>query len=183
MTRQDAMHILDTFLKNENLRKHCFAVEACMRLYARKYNQDEEMWGIVGLLHDFDYEIHPELEQHPADGAPILREKGVPEEVILAILAHAPHTGTARMKPIEHASFACDEVTGLIVAAALVRPNKTLAEVTAESVMKKFNEPSFAKNVDRENIRKGAEELGVSLAEHLTNCLTAMQGIHETLGL
>lgn len=183
MTRDDAQAILDEYLKKENLRKHCRAHEACMRFYAKKFGEDEEKWGIVGLLHDFDYEIHPTLDQHPRDGAPILRARGVPEDIIRAILAHGEHPDLPRETRMEKASFAIDELTGLIVAAALVQPNKTLKDVTPESVLRKFKDRHFAAGVNRENIREGARLLNVSLEEHITNCLRAMQEIHNELGL
>ncbi|MFA6512147.1 MAG: HDIG domain-containing metalloprotein [Patescibacteria group bacterium] len=183
MTRDEAVAILDEYLQNKNLRSHCRAVEACMRSYARKFGEDEELWGVTGLLHDFDYELNGEQHHHPKDGAPILRQKGVPENIVRAILAHDDDPGFVRETMMEKACYATDTITGLIVAVALVRPNKKLEEVTTESVLKKYKDPGFSRNVNRENIAQGAALLGVTLEEHIGNCLQAMQSIHEELGL
>ncbi len=183
MTRQDAWALLTEFTKNPNLIKHALAVEAAMRAYARKFGEDEEKWGIVGLIHDFDYEQHPTLEEHPFAGAKILEERGWPDEIIRAVLAHADHTGVKRESLMEKALFAVDELTGLIVAVALVRPTKSILDVTVESVKKKWKEKSFAAGVKREDIERGAQELGVPLDEHISIVLEAMKGIASELGL
>ena len=182
MTRDEALEILHEFTTNENLRKHGYAVEAAMRAYARKLGEDEERWGIVGLLHDFDWEIHPTLEEHPAKGAEILRDRGVDEETIGDIQAHAPHTGTPRDTPVRKAIFAVDELSGFIVAVALVRPTG-LDGMKPKSVRKKLKDKSFAAAVNREDITAGAEELRVDLSEHIAFVIEAMQGISDELGL
>jgi len=183
MNRQDAWALLTEFTKNPNLIKHALAVEAAMRAYARKFGEDEEKWGIVGLIHDFDYEQHPSLEEHPFAGAKILEERGWPKDIIKAVLAHADHTGVKRESLMEKALFAVDELTGLIVAVALVRPTKSILDVTVESVKKKWKEKSFAAGVKREDIERGAQELGVPLDEHIGVVLEAMKGIASELGL
>lgn len=183
MTRTEAYSILTEYTKNPNLIKHALAVEAGMRAYARKFNEDEEKWGVVGLLHDFDYEIHPTLDLHPQKGSEILRQKGVSEEIIRAILSHANHTGVPRQSLMEKTLFACDELAGFITAAALVRPSKKIAEVEVGSVKKKFKDKAFARQVSREDIFKGAEELGISIEEHIDTVLKGMQAIAEELGL
>ena len=137
MNRSESLEIVHEFVKNENLVRHMLAVESAMRFYARRLDQDEEVWGITGLLHDFDWEIHPNLEKHPQDGAPILRSRGVPEEIVRAILSHADHTGVSRQSLMEKALYACDEITGLVVAVALVRPSRSLHDLTSKSVKKK----------------------------------------------
>lgn len=186
--REEALALLKEYTKNENLIKHMLAVEAAMRAYAKKFRQDEEQWGIVGLLHDFDYEKYPNQEHHPTDGHPsvgvkILRERGFPEEICQAILGHANYTGVPRESLMAKALYACDDLTGLIVAVALVRPSKKIAEVTVESVKKKWNDKAFARGVNREDIERGAQELGVPLDEHIDTVLKAMQGIADRLGL
>jgi len=188
LNREAALRLVREHTKNENLIKHMLAVEAAMRAYARKYGEDEEKWGIVGLLHDFDYEKFPNQEHHPTEGHPswgvqLLREKGYPDDVCEAILAHADYTGVPRESLMAKALYACDELTGLIVAVALVRPNKKISEVTVESVLKKWNDKSFARGVSREDIERGAQELGVPLDGHIQTVLEAMQGIAEELGL
>jgi predicted hydrolase (HD superfamily) len=159
------------------------AVEAAMRFYAHKYGEDEEKWGITALLHDFDWEIHPTMEDHPLAGEPILREHGVPEEIIHAVLSHAPHTGIPRETLMEKALFACDEVTGLITAVALVRPSRALYDLKPKSVKKKWKDRSFAAGANREEIEQGAAELGVPLWDHVANVIEAMNGIAEELDL
>jgi putative nucleotidyltransferase with HDIG domain len=183
MTRTEAYALLTEYTKNPNLIKHGLAVEAVMRQYAELYQQDSEEWGIVGLLHDFDYEIHPTADEHPQKGAVILRQRGVSEEIIDAILAHAPHTGEPRDTQLKKAIFASDELAGLVVAVALVRPNKLLSEVTVESVMKKLNQPSFAAKVNRDEIHQGTAELGVPLEKHVQTVIESLQAIHSELGL
>jgi len=183
MNREEALAIVKEYIKNENLIHHMLAVEAAMRFYAEKFNEDVEKWGITGLLHDFDWEIHPTLEGHPSEGAPILRERSVPEEIVRAVLSHADHTGVPRVSLMEKALFACDEITGLIVAVALVRPSRALYDLTYQSVKKKWKDRSFAAGANREEIAKGTEEFGVDLWEHTCNVITAMQSIAPELGL
>jgi putative nucleotidyltransferase with HDIG domain len=183
MTRDEANAIVQEYVKNENLIRHMLSVEAAMRFYAEKYGEDVEMWGMSGLLHDFDWEIHPTLEQHPQDGIPILRERGVPEEIVRAIQSHADHTGVPRQTLMEKALYACDEITGLIVAVALVRPSKSLHDLKVKSVKKKWKDRSFAAGANREEISGAAEELGVPLWEHVDNVIQAMLGIAPQLGL
>ena len=183
MNRDQAIAIVREYVKNENLIRHMLAVEAAMRFYARKYAEDEELWGVTGLLHDFDWEIHPTLEQHPVDGAPILREHGVPEITVRAILSHADHTGIPRETLMERALYACDEITGLIVAVALVRPSRSLHDLKVKSVKKKWKDRSFAAGANREEISAAAEEFGVELWEHVGNVIEAMRTIAPELGL
>ncbi len=183
MTREEAYALLTEYTKKENLIKHALAVEAAMRAYARKFGEDEEAWGIVGLLHDFDYEKYPSLEDHPFKGAEILREKGYPEEWIEAILGHAEHTGVPRKTNMAKALFAVDELCGFITAVALVRPDKKLDSVKVKSVKKKLKDKAFARQVSREDIRKGAEELGVDLDEHIAFVLEAMKSVADKLDL
>ncbi len=182
-SKDEAQAILDEWTKNKNLKKHGYAVEAAMRAYAEKLGGDAEQWGVVGLLHDFDYERYPQMEDHPWRGVEYLRERGYPEDLLEGVLAHAEHTGAERDTPMKKAIFAVDELTGLIVAVALVRPSKKLADVTVESVLKKWDEKRFAAGVDRKLIEQGAEELGVPLEDHIETVLTAMQGISDKLGL
>ncbi|HEX77581.1 MAG TPA: HDIG domain-containing protein [Dehalococcoidia bacterium] len=183
MNREQAFALLREYTKNESLIKHALAVEAAMRAYARKYGEDEEKWGITGLLHDFDYEVHPTLDKHPAEGAKILRERGYPEDVIRAILAHGEALGMERNTLMEKSLFAVDELTGLITAAALVRPGRSIMGMEANSVRKKMKDKAFARSVRREDILKGAEELGVDLNEHIAFVIQAMQSIASELGL
>lgn len=183
MTRDEAFAILTEFTKNPNLIKHGLGVEASMRFYARKFHEDEELWGITGLLHDFDYEIHPTMPDHPMKGSAILREREIPEEIIHGILAHATFTGEPRDTMMKKTIFAADELSGFIVAVALVQPDKKLASVKVESVLKKLKVPSFAAKVNREEIQQGAEELGLPLEVHVANVLAGLQERHETLGL
>ncbi len=183
MTHDEAYAIVQEYVKNENLIRHMLSVEAAMRFYAEKYSEDVDMWGMSGLLHDFDWEIHPTLEQHPQDGIPILRERGVPEEIVRAIQSHADHTGVPRQTLMEKALYACDEITGLIVAVALVRPSKSLHDLKVKSVKKKWKDRSFAAGANREEISGAAEEFGVPLWEHVDNVIQAMLGIAPQLGL
>ena len=183
MERSEALAIVREFVKNENLVKHMLSVEAAMRWYAEKMGEDVELWGVVGLLHDFDWEIHPTLEGHPVKGAPILREKDVPEEIVRAILSHADHTGIPRDSVMEKALFACDEITGLITAVALVRPSRSLMDLKVKSVKKKWKDKSFAAGANREEIEQGAEEFGVELWEHVGNVIEAMRRVAPELGL
>lgn len=183
MNRSDAYAIVTEFVKNPGLVNHMLSVEAAMRFYAAKYGEDPEPWGLVGLLHDFDWEIHPTLEQHPQLGAPILRERGVPEDLIRSIQSHADHTGVPRETLRDRALFACDELTGLVTACALVRPSKSLHDLTAKSVKGKWKDKAFAAGVNRADIEQGAQALGVDLTEHITNVITAMRAIAPELGL
>ncbi|UCD43126.1 MAG: HDIG domain-containing protein [Chloroflexota bacterium] len=182
MNRENALAIVEQYVSNENLIRHMLAVEAAMRFYANKYDQDAELWGNTGLLHDFDWEIHPTLEEHPQAGAPILRENGVPEEIIRAILSHADHTGVPRETLMEKALLACDEITGLITAVALVRPSRSLDDLKVKSVKKKWKDRSFAAGADREEIARAVEDFGVDLWEHTTNVILAMRTIGTELG-
>ena len=182
MNRENTLAIVEQYVTNENLIRHMLAVEAAMRFYANKYDQDAELWGNTGLLHDFDWEIHPTLEEHPQAGAPILREKGVPEEIIRAILSHADHTGVPRESLMEKALMACDEITGLITAVALVRPSRSLDDLKVKSVKKKWKDRSFAAGADREEIARAVEDFGVDLWEHTTNVILAMRTIGTELG-
>ena len=185
MNRAEAYAIVTEFVKNQNLINHMLAVEAGVRAYARKHGEDEDDWGMVGLLHDFDWEIHPSLDEHPMDGAPILRERGVPEDVIQSILSHASEaTGVARESLRDKALYAVDELTGLITAVTLVRPSKNIADVKIKSVKKKWKDRAFAAGVNREDVEQGCEELGVDLwTEHVPLVLEDMQGIASELGL
>ena len=181
--RDEAQNILDEWVSNKNLKKHAYAVEASMRAYALRLGYDPQRWGVVGLLHDFDYEKYPDLENHPFKGVEYLKEKGYADELIQGILAHAEHAGVKRDTDLKKAIYAVDELTGLIVAVALMRPSKKIADVTVDSVMKKWKEKSFAAGVDRKMIEIGAGELGVPLEEHIDVVLKAMQGVAEKLGL
>jgi putative nucleotidyltransferase with HDIG domain len=183
VNRAEALALVREYVKNENLVRHMLAVEAALRDYAPRYAEDPELWGLAGLLHDFDWEIHPTLEQHPQEGAPILRQRGVPEMVVQCILSHADHTGVPRDSAMRKALYACDEITGLITAVTLVRPSRAVAEVTVSSVRKKWKDGRFAANVDRGDIERGAAELGVELWEHVGNVLGSMQRIAPELGL
>jgi putative nucleotidyltransferase with HDIG domain len=181
MNRDQAFNLLQEYTENENLIKHALAVEAAMRTYALRFGEDEQKWGITGLLHDFDYEKFP--QEHPIKGAEILEELGYPEDVIHAIKAHADFTGVPRESLLDKTLFAVDELTGLIVATALVQPSKSLGEVKVKSVRKKMKDRSFARGVNRDDIAKGVEGLGVELSEHIGTVLEAMQGIADQLGL
>jgi putative nucleotidyltransferase with HDIG domain len=183
MNRQQAWEILCEYTKTENLRKHALAVEACVVAYARKFGEDETKWSVTALLHDFDWEIHPEAPAHPLKGEPILAERGVDEEIRRAVLSHAGYTGVSRDSLLEKALFACDELAGFIIAVALVKPSRSLAEVDARSVRKKMKDKAFARSVNREDIVNGAAALGVDLDEHIGLCVTAMQGRARELGL
>jgi len=188
LNREEAWQLLCEYTRNENLRKHALAVEACVRAYARKHGADEHLWGVAALLHDFDYEQWPNPERHPTEGHPsrgskILRERGYPEEIVRAILSHADYTGVPRQTPLEHVLFACDELAGFLTACALVQPGKTLAEVRTDSVKKKLKDKAFARGVNRQDVLKGVEELGIPLEEHIEFCLAAMRSIAGELGL
>ena len=182
-SRDTAWALLTEYTKSESLRKHALAVEIAVCGYARKFGEDENLWGLVGLLHDFDYERWPSLEDHPYRGAEILRERGYPEVLIRAIMSHSDETGVVRQSRLEHTLFACDELAGFITAAALVRPSKSVLDLEAKSVKKRMKDKAFARGVSRDDLRKGAEELGLSLDEHITNVITSMRSSAETLGL
>jgi putative nucleotidyltransferase with HDIG domain len=183
MERTEAIQIVHEYVKNESLVRHMLAVEAAMRFYAARLGEDQDLWGITGILHDFDWEIHPTLEEHPVAGAPILRGRGVPEVIVRAVLSHADHTGIARTTLLEKALYACDEVTGLVTAVALVRPSRSLYDLEASSVKKKWKDRAFAAGANREEIAKSAEEFGVELWEHVGNVILAMRTIAPELGL
>ncbi len=183
ITRDVAMSILNKYVKSESLIHHALAVEAAMAFYAEKFNEDVELWRAVALLHDFDWEIHPTLEEHPQKGASILRELGVPEEIIKAVLSHADHTNEPRDSLMKKALYACDEICGLITAVALVRPSKSLYDLEVSSVKKKWKDKAFAAGANREEIARGAEELGIDLWEHVGNVIQAMRRIAPELGL
>jgi putative nucleotidyltransferase with HDIG domain len=181
--REEAYALLTEYTKNENLVKHALAVEAAMRWYARRFGDDEDEWGVVGLLHDFDYERYPTAEDHPFRGAEILRERGVDERLVRTILSHADHTGVPRDTVMAKALFAVDELTGFITAVALVRPSKKVEEVKPKSVKKKMKDKAFARAVSREDIREGARLLDLELDEHIQNVTDAMTSIAPDLGL
>ncbi|MBT3241347.1 MAG: HDIG domain-containing protein [Chloroflexi bacterium] len=181
--RAEALEIVNEFIQNEGLFRHMLSVEAAMRFYARKFGEDEDLWGVIGLLHDFDWEIHPSLEKHPHAGAVILREKGVTEEIIQIILSHADHTGVPRDSLVRKTLYACDEITGLITATALVRPSKAIKDVKIKSIKKKWKNLSFAAGTNREEMFEAFEDFGIEQWAHVGNVLEAMQGIAESLGL
>jgi putative nucleotidyltransferase with HDIG domain len=181
--RTSAWNLLTEFTQSESLRKHALAVESCMRAYARKFGADEHLWGVVGLIHDFDYEKYPTAQEHPFRGNEILKERGYSDEIRRAIMSHADYTGVTRETPMEKALFACDELAGFITAVALVKPGKSLAEVDAKSVRKKMKDKAFARSVCRDDIMKGARELGVDPDEHIAFCVEAMKGVARELGL
>ncbi len=194
--RESAWCLLTEFTQSESLRKHALAVEACMRACSRKFAagsanpeapvlglSEEDVWGIVGLVHDFDYEKYPSLEDHPYKGNEILKERGWPEVITRAIMSHAEYTGVTRDTPMEKALFACDELAGFITAVALIKPGKSLAEVDTKSVRKRMKDKAFARKVNRGDIITGAAALGVDLDEHIGFCIEALQGIADALGL
>jgi len=183
LTREQAWEILCEFTKSDGLRKHALAVETCVTAYARKLGEDEAKWSVTALLHDFDWEIHPQLPDHPIKGEPILAERGVDEDIRRAILAHAVHTGVPRVKPLERTLFACDELAGFITAISYVKPRRSVLDVDVASVKKKMKDKAFARSVNRQEIIQGAEELGVPLEEHVDFCIKAMQARAEELGL
>jgi putative nucleotidyltransferase with HDIG domain len=183
MTRDEALQLLHEWTQKDGLRKHAYGVEAAMRAYARKFGEDEEKWGVVGLLHDFDYERYPDAENHPFRGAEVLREKGLDEEMVRAILSHASYTGVPRETLMARTLFAVDELVGFITAVALVRPDKKVATVKPKSVRKKMKDKAFARAVNREEMVEGAEQLGVELNEHIAFVTEAMTGIADQLGL
>ncbi len=202
--RESAWCLLTEFTQSESLRKHALAVEACMRACSRKFAtgnseasalglsefglsefglSEQDLWGIVGLVHDFDYEKYPSLEDHPYKGNEILKQRGWPEVINRAIMSHAEYTGVTRDTPMEKALFACDELAGFITAVALIKPGKSLAEVDAKSVRKRMKDKAFARKVNRDDIINGAADLGVDLDEHIAFCIEALRGIADKLGL
>src|SRR5436305_10632796 len=181
--RERAWGLLTEFTQSESLRKHALAVEACMRAYARKMGGDENLWAVVGLLHDFDYEKWPSLDDHPYKGNEILKERRYSDEIRNAILSHAEYTGVSRVTPMEKALFACDELAGFITAVALVKPGRSLSEVDVKSVRKRMKDKAFARKVNRDDIVNGAKDLGVELDEHIGFCIEALKGVARELGL
>jgi putative nucleotidyltransferase with HDIG domain len=187
INRETAWCLLTEFTQSESLLKHALSVEACMRAYARKLAaggpEGETLWGVVGLLHDFDYEKYPSLDDHPYKGNEILKDRGYPEEIRRAIMSHAEYTGVTRDSPMEKALFACDELAGFITAVALIKPGKSLAEVDAKSVRRRMKDKAFARKVNRDDIVNGAADLGVDLEEHISFCIEALKPIADQLGL
>jgi putative nucleotidyltransferase with HDIG domain len=181
--REHAWQILCEFTKSESLRKHALAVEACVAAYAQKFGEDETQWMVTALLHDFDYEMHPQAPDHPMKGEPILAERGVGDEVRRAILSHANYSGVPRQSRLEKTLYACDELAGFITAVSYVKPHRSVFEVDAQSVRKKLKDKAFARSVNRQDIIEGAQELGVDLDEHIAFCVRAMQDRAEELGL
>jgi len=181
-SRAQAWDTLTRYTKSQALLRHALAVEASVRWYARRYGEDEELWGVTALLHDFDYELHPTLDKHPQDGAPILREEGYPEEVIDAVLSHAEHLAMPRDTLLKKTLFACDELSGFVHAVGLVRPTG-LEGLEPKSVKKKLKQPSFAAGVHRDEVYAGSEGLGLELDEHIRNVVAALQPIAGELGL
>ena len=182
MTRQDSLDLLYEYTKTDSLRKHALAVEAAMRAYARKFGEDEDQWGTVGLLHDFDYETYPQFPDHPTKGSEILKEHGYPEEVRRTILSHVPAMNVPRETQMAKTLFACDELCGFIIACALIRPNK-IADLESSSVKKKLKDKAFARTVSREDIQRGVEEMQMPLDEHIRFVIQALKGVSKDLGL
>jgi putative nucleotidyltransferase with HDIG domain len=183
LNREQAWELLCEFTKSDGLRKHALAVEACVAAYARKLGGDEHQWALTALLHDFDWEIHPTLDEHPQKGEAILAERGVGEEIRRAILSHANHTGVPRETPLQKTLYACDELAGFITAISYVKPGRSVLEVDVPSVKKKMKDKAFARSVNRQDIVEGAQELGVPLEEHIDFCIKAMQARATELGL
>jgi putative nucleotidyltransferase with HDIG domain len=183
MDRNQAWEIVCEFVKSESLRKHMLAVEACVVAYARKFGEDEQKWAIVALLHDFDWEIHPEAPDHPMKGEPILAERGVDPEIRRAILSHANYSGVPRVSVLEKTLFACDELAGFLTACSYVKPGRSIHEVDVKSVRKKLKDKAFARNVNRDDIVNGAAEMGLDLDEHIDFCIRAIQARAAELGL
>ncbi len=187
-SREDAWKLVCEYTQSESLRKHMLAVEACVRAYARKSNADEDLWGMTALLHDFDYErwpndAHSADQEHPAEGARILRGLGYPEEIVRAILSHAHYSGVPRETPLEHTLFACDELAGFLTACTYVRPSKSILDLEVSSVKKRMKDKAFARGVSRDDVIQGATELGVPLDEHIAFCIAAMREQADALGL
>jgi putative nucleotidyltransferase with HDIG domain len=183
VTRAEGLALLREFTKNESLRKHALAVEAAMRAYARLHGADPEVWGLVGLLHDFDYEVHPTAPAHPLKGAAILHARGVPPPIVYAVLSHADYAGCPRVSPLDRAIYACDELAGFVTACALVRPGRAIHGLDPASVRKKLRDKSFARAVNRDDVYRGAEELGVPLDDHIAFVIRALEGVAADLGL
>jgi putative nucleotidyltransferase with HDIG domain len=183
LSREDAWALMTEYTQGESLRKHMLAVEAAVRGYARLWGEDETAWGVVALLHDFDYERWPDQANHPFRGVDILKEKGYPEWVTRAILSHAEYSGVPRESRLEHTLFACDEMSGIVTAAALVRPSKSIMDLEASSVIKRMKDKAFARAVNRDDLRRGAEEIGLPLDAHITNVIAFMRVEAEALGL
>ena len=183
MTRNEAWGIVCEFVQNEGLRRHMLCVEACMAAYAAKYREDEELWAVTALLHDFDWEIHPESPDHPMKGESILAERGVPETIRRAVLSHANYSGVPRVSLLERALFACDELSGFLTACSYMKPGRSISEVETPSVKKKLKDKAFARSVSREDIINGAAELDVPLDEHIAFCIEAMKARASELGL
>jgi predicted hydrolase (HD superfamily) len=183
MTRDEALALVREYVKNDNLVKHMLCVEAAMRFYAEKFGEDVETWGLLGLIHDFDWEVHPTLEQHPSKGAQLLRERGIAEDLVQDILSHGIDTGVPRDTRRRKALYACDEITGLITAVALVRPSRSLLDLESGSVKKKWKDKAFAAGTDREDMARAAEDFGIDLWEHTGNVILAMRRIAPELGL
>ena len=187
-TRDDAWKLLCEYTQSESLRKHMLAVEACVRAYARKNGADEELWGLAALLHDFDYErwpnnAHAADQEHPAEGAKILRQLGYSEEIIRAILSHADYSGVPRQSPLEHTLFACDELAGFLTACSYIRPSKSILDLEVDSVKKRLKDKAFARGVSRDDVRNGAAELGIPLEEHIAFCIGALRENADAVGL
>jgi putative nucleotidyltransferase with HDIG domain len=183
LEREQAWNIVCEHTQSESLRKHALAVETCVAAYARKLGEDEHKWSITALLHDFDWEIHPQAPDHPMKGEAILAERGVDDEIRRAILSHANYSGVPRVSPLEKALYACDELAGFITAISYVKPHKSVFEVDVASVKKKMKDKAFARSVNRQDIVEGAQELGIPLEEHVEFCIKAMQERAEDLGL
>ncbi|MFL6354709.1 MAG: HD domain-containing protein [Bryobacteraceae bacterium] len=183
MTRDQAWDIVCEFVKSGNLRRHVLGVEACMTAYARNFGEDQELWAVTALLHDFDWEIHPAAPDHPMKGEPILAERGVPEEIRRAILSHANYSGVPRVSKLDRALFACDELAGFLAACSYVKPGRSIYEVDAASVKRKLKDKAFARNVNRDDIVNGAQELGIPLDQHIAFCIEAMKGHAAELGV
>ena len=183
MNRDEALALVREYVKNESLVRHMLCVEAAMRFYAEKFGEDVELWGITGLLHDFDWEIHPTAEQHPIEGAPILRARGIDEEIVQSILSHGSNTGVPRDTLMRRALNACDEITGFLTAVALVRPSRSILDLEVSSAKKKWKDKAFAAGADRAEIEHAAVEFGIDIWEHVGNVITAMRRIAPELGL
>ena len=183
LSRDDAWALMTEYTESESLRKHMLAVEAAVRGYARLWGENEQEWGVVALLHDFDYERWPDQANHPFRGVEILKEKGYPEWVTRAILSHAEYSGVPRESRLEHTLFACDEMSGIVTAAALVRPSKSILDLEAGSVLKRMKDKAFARAVNRDDLRRGAEEIGLPIDEHITNVIAFMRVEADALGL
>ncbi|MBM3755409.1 MAG: HDIG domain-containing protein [Acidobacteria bacterium] len=183
MTRDQAWETVCEFVQSDGLRKHMLAVEACLAAYARKFGEDEEKWAVTALLHDFDWEIHPQAPEHPMHGEAILAARGVSEEIRRAILSHANYSGVPRETPLEKYLFACDELAGFLTACAFVKPGRSIAEVEVKSVRKKLKDKAFARAVSRDDVINGAAEAGVDLDEHIAFCIEAMKARATALGL